>query len=109
MQEASHFIAETYLPRGSAAPPWSWRDGGVRSLCIFFVPEDELCLYVFEAPSGDAVAAAGRLAGVPFDRVSAARLVHGNPIGTDGERDDQAVTTATEASLKRKGASDENS
>jgi hypothetical protein len=79
MQEASHFIAETYLPRGSADLPRSWPGRGVRSLCVFFVPEDELCLYVFEAPSLDAVAAAGRRAGVRFDRVSAARLVHGDP------------------------------
>ena len=83
MQEASHYIAETYFPRGSAAPPRLWPDGGVRSLCVFFVPEDELCLYVFEAPSRDAVAGAGRRAGVPFDRVSAARLVHGDPTDTD--------------------------
>jgi hypothetical protein len=79
MQEASHYIAETYLPRASAAHPMLWPDGPVRNLCVLFVPEDELCLYVFEAPSLGAVAAAGRRAGVPFDRVSAARLMHGSP------------------------------
>jgi hypothetical protein len=79
MHEASHYIAEMYLSRGSAAPPKPWPGEGVRSLFVFFVPEDELCLYILEASSQDMVTNAGRRAGVPFDRVSAARLVHGNP------------------------------
>jgi hypothetical protein len=44
------------------------------------MPEDEVCLYIFEAESRDAVIEAGRRAGTPFDRVSAARLVRGNSI-----------------------------
>jgi hypothetical protein len=79
MHEPSHYIAEVYMPRGSTALPEPWHGRDVRNLCVLFVPEDELCLYVFEAASRDAVADAGRQAGMPFDRVSAARLVHGNP------------------------------
>jgi hypothetical protein len=79
MHEASHYIAETYLPRRSAALPQPCPGEGVRSLFVLFVPEDELCLYIFEASSPDMVTDAGRRAGVQFDRVSAARLVHGNP------------------------------
>jgi hypothetical protein len=78
MHEASHYIAEIYVQRGAAVPE-PWRDGGVRSLCAFFVPEDEICIYVLEAASRDAVTDAGRRAGVAFDRVSAARFVHGSP------------------------------
>jgi hypothetical protein len=43
-------------------------------------PSHFACLYVFEAVSSDAVTDAGRRAGAPFDRVSAARLVQRNPI-----------------------------
>ena len=82
MHEASHYIAEMYLSRGSAAPPKPWSGEGVRSLFVFFVPEDELCLYILEAASQDMVTNAGRRAGVPFDRVSAARLVHGESQGS---------------------------
>ena len=79
MHEPSHYIAEMYQPRGFEALPQSWRGEGVRSLCVFFVPEDELCFYIFEAASCDAVTDAGQRAGTPFDRVSAARLVQGSP------------------------------
>ena len=81
-----HYVAEQYLPRGSSdASPARCGDpggtnGAVESLYVLHMPEDEVCLYVFEAESRDAVIEAGRRVGTPFDHVSAARLVHGNPI-----------------------------
>lgn len=85
MHKPRHYVAEQYLPRGSsdASPALcddlGGTDGDVENLCVLHMPEDEVCLYVFEAESRDAVIEAGRRAGTPFDRVSAARLVHGNP------------------------------
>ena len=85
MHEASHFIAEIYVPRGAALPE-PWRGSEVRNLCAFLVPDDEIGLYVFEAASREAVAEAGGRAGIAFDRVSAAQLVHGNPTEDRRER-----------------------
>jgi hypothetical protein len=81
-----HYVAEQYLPRGSSEPSSAGcgdpggKNGDAERLCVLYMPEDEVCLYVFEAESRDAVIEAGRRVGTPFDRVSAARLVHGNPI-----------------------------
>ena len=86
MDEPRHYVAEQYLPRASSNASCErcgdpgGTNGDVESLYVLHMPEDEVCLYVFEAESRDAVIEAGRRAGTPFDRVSAARLVHGNPI-----------------------------
>ena len=86
MDEPRHYVAEQYLPRGSSEPSSAvcgdpgGKNGDAERLCVLYMPEDEVCLYVFEAESRDAVIEAGRRVGTPFDRVSAARLVHGNPI-----------------------------
>jgi hypothetical protein len=45
------------------------RDGvSVRFVRSIFVPEDEVCLYVFEAPSAGAATEAARRAELPFAR-----------------------------------------
>ena len=86
MDEPRHYVAEQYLPRGSSGASSArcgdlgGTNGDLDSLCVLHMPEDVVCLYVFEAESRDAVIEAGRRAGTPFDRVSAARLLHGNPI-----------------------------
>jgi hypothetical protein len=36
-----------------------------------FVPEEETCFYLYEAPSADAVLEAGRRAGLTFERIKA--------------------------------------
>jgi hypothetical protein len=36
---------------------------------LIFVPEDEACFYLYEAPSADAVRQAARDAGLWFERV----------------------------------------
>jgi hypothetical protein len=44
----------------------------VRYVRSLFVPEDETCFYLYEAPSADAVREAARRAELPFDRVTEA-------------------------------------
>jgi hypothetical protein len=44
----------------------------VRYLRSIFVPEDETCFYLYEAPSADAVREAARRAQLPCDRVTGA-------------------------------------
>ena len=42
---------------------------GVRHLRTTFVPDDEMILHLFEAPSAAALDAAGRRAALPFERI----------------------------------------
>jgi hypothetical protein len=42
----------------------------VRYLSAIFVPEDETCLFLYEAASADTVREAALLAGLPFERVA---------------------------------------
>jgi hypothetical protein len=44
----------------------------VRYLHSIFVPEDETCFYLYEAPSVESVCEAALRAALPFDRVSEA-------------------------------------
>jgi Protein of unknown function (DUF4242) len=82
---ATEYLVETYTPRtdeaairhaaGRAriAAEQLTRDGNpVRLLHSIFVPEDETCLYLYEAASADAVHEAARRAGLPFERVAEA-------------------------------------
>jgi hypothetical protein len=77
------YLAELYLPRGAsladvarlaragadaaagAGPP-------IRFIQAIFVPADESCFVLYEAESTADVTAAGRRAGLTFDRVAAA-------------------------------------
>jgi hypothetical protein len=85
MHEPTHFVAEQYLPSARSGEfaatcgVWEGNDEGAKRLYVVHMPEDEVCLYLFEARSRDAVIEAGRQAGTPFDRVSTARLVHSQP------------------------------
>jgi hypothetical protein len=80
------FIVERYVPRPAVS---SLRDEGPRVCAAFgeldqegdlrflhsvYVPEDEVCFLLFEAPSTQAVAEAYLGAEVPFDRILEAEL-----------------------------------
>jgi hypothetical protein len=81
----AYFLAELYLPstrpggaaeaaaRARAAADDLARDGdALRFLRIIFVPGDETCLVAYEAAAAETVAAAGRRAGLEFERIVAA-------------------------------------
>ena len=79
------FVVEQYVPAstdpgavpggiGTGASP---RAGGIRHVRTWFLPEDETCFLLFEAPSAAALKAAGDAAGVRYSRITEA-------IETDG-------------------------
>ena len=81
----AYFLAELYLPatgpggtaeaaaRARAAAEEVAGDGDLlRFLRIVFVPGDETCFVAYEAATLEAVAEAGRRAGLDFDRIVAA-------------------------------------
>jgi hypothetical protein len=76
------YLVETYLPRGqagertareqrarSAAAELTQERTPVRFDGSIHVPEDEICFFVFDAPSGQAAALAAQLAGLGATRV----------------------------------------
>jgi hypothetical protein len=76
------FLAEFYLPaqgtdldglatafRSAAERPGIHDGRVVRFINAIYIPQDETCFVVFEAESAAAVAAAGELAGLTFDRI----------------------------------------
>ena len=78
----AYFLAELYLPttgpggtaeaaaRARAAAEEVARDGDLlRFLRIIFVPGDETCFVAYEAGTSEAVAEAGRRAGLDFERI----------------------------------------
>ena len=84
----SQFIAERVLVepvapaiqrtrRAAAALAGEGRQ--IRYLRTIVVPEDELCLHVFEADSPETVDELGRRAEEPFDRVVAAAQISTSP------------------------------
>jgi Protein of unknown function (DUF4242) len=76
------YLVEVYQPRigadaaaaraRSAADAVSRAGTPVRYVRSIFVPEDETCFHVFEAPSAAAIVEASRRASVPFLRVTEA-------------------------------------
>jgi general stress protein YciG len=81
----AYFLAEVYLAatspggtaeaaaRARAAAEEVARDGSLlRFLRIIFVPGDETCFVAYEAATSEAVAEAGRRAGLDFERIVAA-------------------------------------
>lgn len=76
------YLAEFYLPARNgpitalasraraAAEQTSSAGPPVRFITAIHTPEDESCFAIYEAASPAAVAAAGALAGLTFDRVS---------------------------------------
>jgi hypothetical protein len=80
------FLAELYVPRGGQFEEVTVRArAGAASAAseglsvsfreAIFVPLDECCFVLYESESADGVRAAGALAGLEFDRVSAAQAV----------------------------------
>jgi hypothetical protein len=79
------YLLELYVPRTgarvavdhgesarAAAEDLTRRGSPVRYRCSIFVPAEETCFVLFEAPSADAVRSAARLAALPSERVSTA-------------------------------------
>jgi Protein of unknown function (DUF4242) len=76
------FLVEVYTPVGSpvgdaeqravrAAEQLSGEGTPVRYLRAIFVPEDEMCFFLFEAPSAALAGEVSRRAGVAYDRIVA--------------------------------------
>jgi hypothetical protein len=78
------FLAEVYVAESDAASVERGAElarkgaehavstgASVRYVRTIFVPEDETCFYLYEAPSADAVLEAGRRAGLTFERIKA--------------------------------------
>ena len=85
------YLLELYVPRTgahvavdhgesalAAAEHLTQRGSPVRYRGSIFVPAEETCFVLFEAPSADAVRAAARLAELPCARVSTA-ITHSLP------------------------------
>ena len=83
------YLIETFLPRGgagertarerrarSAAQELARRGTGVRFDHTIHVPEDEICFFVFDAPSEREAALAAHRAGLDPIRVVEADLAH---------------------------------
>lgn len=79
----AEFLVETYIARGDLTGPAKRarrarvvaeqlrREGEpVRYVRSIFVPEDETCFYLFEAPSIDAVFETARRASLRVDRIT---------------------------------------
>ncbi len=79
------YVAEAYLPRTSAGgcreaaararvAAEQLRRGGtpVRFLRLIYLPADEICLFVFDAPSAEAVARLAELAQLASCRITEA-------------------------------------
>lgn len=67
------FLVEAYQPHGlgqSADLVRSAAEGtAVRYVRSIFVPEDEICFHVFEAPSAEALREVGEKAAVTWQRI----------------------------------------
>jgi hypothetical protein len=83
--EMKHFLVELYVPRRAASGfeeeaqrvrsvTTDLHRGGlqIRYLRSLFLPEDETCLYLFEASGVEAVEEAVRSAGLEYERISPA-------------------------------------
>ena len=80
------FLVEAYEPRGRGAEALSALEARARAAATelsrsgsrtryvrtMFLPEDELCLHIFEAPSREAVLEAARIAGLADARITEA-------------------------------------
>jgi hypothetical protein len=76
------YLVETYLARGqageraarerrarSAAEELTQESASVRFECSIYVPEDEICFFVFDAPSGREAALLAQRSGLEPTRV----------------------------------------
>jgi len=70
-----HFLAERYLTAHSLRVEPAIRalrepgPGHARLLQTLFIPDDEVCFYLFESESADQVERTGLEAGLRFDRI----------------------------------------
>lgn len=81
----SEFLLEAYVPRTAlgatprvehlllGADELTQEGTAVRLLGTIFVPEDEICFYLYQARSLDAVREAAVRAGLRFERISEAK------------------------------------
>ena len=90
------FLVEAYEPRGrgaealsvletrarAAAADLSRSGSRTRYVRTMFLPEDEICLHVFEAPSREAVLEAARTAGLTDARITEV-VELGSPLATN--------------------------
>jgi hypothetical protein len=75
------YVVEAYLRDSPAAEEDARRRAeragalaeGVRYVRTTFLPDDEVVLHLFEAPSAEALGAASRRAELPFERIVEAR------------------------------------
>jgi hypothetical protein len=82
------FVVERYVPAASspdavlvgAWPAPLCPSAGIRHIRTWYLPEDETCFSLFEAPSAAALKAAGDAAGLRYSRITEA-------IETDGAAD----------------------
>jgi hypothetical protein len=76
------YVVERYAPRAAdqdaaradqrAAAAHAGGDPAIKHIRTWFLPEDETCFSLFEAPSADALRAAGDAAGVRYARITEA-------------------------------------
>jgi Protein of unknown function (DUF4242) len=76
------FVVERYAPKASdqdfaradeqAAAAQAGDAPGIRHIRTWLLPDDETCFTLFEAPSADALRAAGDAAGLRFTRITEA-------------------------------------
>jgi hypothetical protein len=86
VSRVSEYLVEVYRPRtlSRSAPDPTPHDlsialkkmttdgNPIRLVCSIFVPDEEICFYLFEASSREAVEDAATRSGLVFDRVMAA-------------------------------------
>jgi hypothetical protein len=83
--EVAKYLVESYMPRAGAdavsdaasrarlaAEELSRAGTPVRYLRSIFIPEDEICFFLFDGPSQRAIGEASRRAAIDFERVLAA-------------------------------------
>ena len=81
----TEFLAELYLPRTAADAVGAARDRAMKAAAglsaegtwvqldrTIFVPADEMCLFLFDAQSAEAVREAARRAGLTFEHIAEA-------------------------------------
>lgn len=76
------FVVERYAPAGSnqdfaladgqATAAQAAADATIRHIRTWFLPADETCFSLFEAPSADVLRAAGEAAGLRYSRITEA-------------------------------------
>jgi ubiquinone/menaquinone biosynthesis C-methylase UbiE len=91
-----HAAARQQAERAEQAGADLTREGrAVRCLRSIFVPEDDTCFLLFEAPSADVVAETVRRAGLRHEHISAATSPSATPNGAADDTHPKGTTTMT--------------